>query len=257
MKKKISRCCNVRRFLLLSALVVVSATDIQGAATKGAADQEIRAVMSAQVAAWNRGDIDGFMNGYARSDATEFVAGDKLTRGWQTVRDRYKKEIRQPREDGDAHFLRDKNHAGWVADAALVLGRWKLAREKRQAAWRFHSALSPHLRRLAHRPRSYFVAAETRGRLQSYIVEALQRYREAHASTLQRFNASTLQRFNASTLQRFNASTLQRSQPLQQLPVDPVKPAVAENRHDVLRFQQRHEPLYNMSHVRLVKRRAA
>ena len=36
--------------------------------------------MSAQAAAWNRGDIDGFMNGYARSDATEFIAGDKLTR---------------------------------------------------------------------------------------------------------------------------------------------------------------------------------
>jgi hypothetical protein len=44
-------------------------------------DAEIRAVMSAQVSAWNRGDIDGFMNGYARSNATEFVSGDKLTRG--------------------------------------------------------------------------------------------------------------------------------------------------------------------------------
>lgn len=35
-------------------------------------EAEIRAVLSAQVAAWNRGDIDGFMNGYARSPATEF-----------------------------------------------------------------------------------------------------------------------------------------------------------------------------------------
>jgi hypothetical protein len=41
----------------------------------------IRAVMTAQEAAWNRGDIDGFMNGYARSQATVFVSSDTMTRG--------------------------------------------------------------------------------------------------------------------------------------------------------------------------------
>ncbi|MEA2173313.1 MAG: hypothetical protein QOD00_905, partial [Blastocatellia bacterium] len=51
----------------------------------------VRAVLDAQVAAWNRGDIDGFMDGYARSTETVFVSGDKVTRGWQTVLDRYKK----------------------------------------------------------------------------------------------------------------------------------------------------------------------
>lgn len=55
-------------------------------------DAEIRAAMSAQAAAWNRGDVDGFMNAYARSGTTEFISSDKLTRGWQTVRDRYKKK---------------------------------------------------------------------------------------------------------------------------------------------------------------------
>ena len=45
-----------------------AATEIQQRSSKD--DAEIRAVMSAQAAAWNRGDIDGFMNGYARSDAT-------------------------------------------------------------------------------------------------------------------------------------------------------------------------------------------
>ena len=67
--------------------------------------------MSAQTAAWNRGDIDGFMNGYARSNAIEFISGDKLTRGWQTVRDRYKKKFRQPRENGHAQLFRAKNYA--------------------------------------------------------------------------------------------------------------------------------------------------
>jgi uncharacterized protein (TIGR02246 family) len=51
----------------------------------------VRAVLDAQTAAWNRGDIEGFMDGYAREDSTTFISGDTLTRGWQTVMDRYKK----------------------------------------------------------------------------------------------------------------------------------------------------------------------
>src|SRR3954469_18478964 len=51
----------------------------------------IRAVLDAQVAAWNRGDIEGFMDGYWRSPETVFVSGDTITHGWQTVLDRYKK----------------------------------------------------------------------------------------------------------------------------------------------------------------------
>ena len=47
---------------------------------------EIRAVLAAQQASWNRGDIDGFMNGYARSSATVFVSGDtSLAAGRQCV----------------------------------------------------------------------------------------------------------------------------------------------------------------------------
>jgi hypothetical protein len=59
--------------LLLTAFNLL-ARDVAVAAN---APAEIRAVMTAQVAAWNRGDIDGFMAGYARSANTEFVSGDK------------------------------------------------------------------------------------------------------------------------------------------------------------------------------------
>jgi len=51
---------------------------------------DIRAVLEAQQAAWNRGDIDGFMDGYDRAETTTFVSGDESTRGWQTVLNRYK-----------------------------------------------------------------------------------------------------------------------------------------------------------------------
>jgi ketosteroid isomerase-like protein len=90
---------------------------------------EIRAVMTAQVAAWNRGDIDGFMNGYAKSAETEFVSGDKITRGWQTVRDNYRKKYDSREKMGTLKFS-EIQVTPLASDAAIVLGRWQLARQK-------------------------------------------------------------------------------------------------------------------------------
>jgi ketosteroid isomerase-like protein len=99
-------------------------------------EAEIRAVMSAQVVAWNRGDIDGFMNGYARSETTEFMGGDKLTRGWQTVRDRYKKKYNSRASMGTLTFSELKI-TRLSSDAALVIGRWSLVRKADKPHGRF------------------------------------------------------------------------------------------------------------------------
>src|SRR6266403_1571777 len=80
----------LRRSLVLASISVLVASVVSAAS--GDTMAQIRAVTSAQVMAWNRGDIDGFMKGYARSSTTEFVSGDRITRGWQTVRDRYRKK---------------------------------------------------------------------------------------------------------------------------------------------------------------------
>jgi ketosteroid isomerase-like protein len=113
-------------FAGLTGGALSAAAEIQPRNSKDNA--EIRAVMSAQAAAWNRGDIDGFMNGYARSDATEFISGDKLTRGWQTVRDRYKKKYDSARKMGKLIFSELKI-TQLSSEAALVIGRWKLVRK--------------------------------------------------------------------------------------------------------------------------------
>ena len=107
--------------LLILAAAIPAAADDSG--------NQIREVMAAQVAAWNRGDIDGFMEGYARTDTTEFVSGDKLTRGWQTVRDRYRKKYGSREKMGRLTFS-DIKVSLLGAHAALVLGRWQLAGPK-------------------------------------------------------------------------------------------------------------------------------
>jgi beta-aspartyl-peptidase (threonine type) len=87
----------------------------------------IRAVLDAQVAAWNRGDIEGFMDGYWRSDETVFVSGDTVTHGWQTVLDRYKKGYSTREKMGTLTFS-ELEIKVVSKDTAVALGRWQLAR---------------------------------------------------------------------------------------------------------------------------------
>jgi ketosteroid isomerase-like protein len=115
----------MRLFLFTISISILAAGLASAAAPDPAA--EIRTVMAAQVSAWNRGDIDGFMSGYARSKTTEFVSGDRLTRGWQTVRDRYKKKYDSREKMGTLTFSEVKITA-LAPDVALVVGRWKLLR---------------------------------------------------------------------------------------------------------------------------------
>jgi ketosteroid isomerase-like protein len=96
----------------------------------------IRALMTAQEAAWNRGDIDGFMNGYARVRATVFVSGDTVTRGWQTVRDRYKNKYASAAQMGRLSFS-DVEISELCSDTAIVLGRWQLKRKGDHPRGRF------------------------------------------------------------------------------------------------------------------------
>ena len=117
---------NLGRRILFIALISIATT---GSLSAADAASDIRAVMNAQVAAWNRGDIDGFMNGYAHSDKLEFVSGAKITRGWQTVRDRYRKKYSSREAMGTLKFS-DIEIKMLKRDIALVVGRWELARKK-------------------------------------------------------------------------------------------------------------------------------
>ena len=93
------------------------------------AEAAIRAVLDAQAAAWNRGDLEGYMDGYDRSPNTEFVGGDTITRGWQTVLDRYRRNY-NTREKMGALTFSDLEITVLSKDAALALGRWRLKRAK-------------------------------------------------------------------------------------------------------------------------------
>lgn len=51
----------------------------------------IHSIMTAQEEAWNRGDLEAFMEGYWKSDSLQFIGSRGINRGWQNTLDGYKK----------------------------------------------------------------------------------------------------------------------------------------------------------------------
>ena len=115
-------------FVMVSVIGVMGAFG-QSDSKKVKIAADIRAVMDKQVAAWNSGDIDGFMGGYWRSENLVFISGDKVTRGWQPTLDNYKKGYDSRAKMGVLTFS-GLEVTVLSNDAAVVLGSWALAREK-------------------------------------------------------------------------------------------------------------------------------
>lgn len=88
----------------------------------------IHEVLSAQQAAWNRGDVDAFLVGYWRSPELTFSGSSGVSRGWDGVLTRYKKNYPDPAAMGQLEFT-GLEFRFLGPDAALVLGQWHLKRE--------------------------------------------------------------------------------------------------------------------------------
>jgi ketosteroid isomerase-like protein len=91
-------------------------------------DGEIRLLLDQQTEAWNRGDIEAFMAGYWNSDETEFVGANGVSRGWQALLERYRKNYPDRKAMGRLSFSNLEIHMV-CADAAYAIGRFKLERE--------------------------------------------------------------------------------------------------------------------------------
>jgi ketosteroid isomerase-like protein len=125
------------RFVVLcvSIAVLISATfgTRLSAAKQNAAEGKIRAVLDMQTVAWNRGDIDTFMTGYWKSSETEFVGASGITRGWQAVLDRYRRNYLDGKAMGRLTFSNLEVHVT-CRDSAFVIGEFRLDREKDRPA---------------------------------------------------------------------------------------------------------------------------
>jgi uncharacterized protein (TIGR02246 family) len=89
-------------------------------------EDQVRAVLDKQVTAWNKGDTDGFLDGY--SSDTIFV-GEKMTRGVEDLKKRYQEHYPTKASMGKLTFSDLEIHP-MDKDYAYVIGRWHLERDK-------------------------------------------------------------------------------------------------------------------------------
>ena len=118
------------------------------------AKQQIEQVLADQAQAWNRGDVESFMDGYARTPDLRFATGGTVTRGWRETLDRYKQRYPRPCGDGHADLFRSGYHRPLPRRRPGVRA---LAAQNRQGRTQrvVHAPLSLHRRRLADRGGPY------------------------------------------------------------------------------------------------------
>ncbi|MDB6128678.1 MAG: hypothetical protein JWM35_2574 [Verrucomicrobia bacterium] len=118
------------RAISLSSLLLF-ATSARSAENKPSAPHsaEILRVLETQAGAWNRGDIDAFMQTYSPTDDLRFASGGTVTFGWKATLERYKKRYPDRATMGTLTFS-ELTVTELAPEAALVFGHWSLAREK-------------------------------------------------------------------------------------------------------------------------------
>ncbi|MDD5544289.1 MAG: nuclear transport factor 2 family protein [Acidobacteriia bacterium] len=137
-KKKMAPSTLHRRWMgttLGLLLILIARSPVVGAEAPTKAEDEIRTVLQRQVEAWNRGDLEGFMQGYWDSPDLIFTSGGNVRRGWQTTLDRYKQTYPDKSQMGtlsfdnlEIHLLGTSGRTNLAASSTVVFGKWKLTR---------------------------------------------------------------------------------------------------------------------------------
>ncbi len=123
----------MKKIVLAGLMLVMAACQSVGPARvddvmQARESQAIEAMLRAQDAAWNRGDIDAFMLGYLPTPDLRFASGGTVTRGWSDTNERYKKRYASRALMGTLSTT-DYEIELLSPDAAVAHGRWKLTRD--------------------------------------------------------------------------------------------------------------------------------
>lgn len=89
--------------------------------------QNILEVLEKQVECWNKQDIEGFMEGYWKSDSLKFIGKSGITKGWKGTLENYRKNYPDKNAMGILKF-EIINVQGIASHAAVVTGKWMLTR---------------------------------------------------------------------------------------------------------------------------------
>jgi len=126
---------SLRTFAVIVFVALVAACKLQpprepGAAVDAEAEkQAILAVISRMEVAWNRGDVRGYMEGFANPDVI-FVSRGQFQKDWQGTLDHYIRDYGTSEQTrGKLHFFDIKIEI-LGPDAAQLISRYQLDRPK-------------------------------------------------------------------------------------------------------------------------------
>ena len=112
----------MKPYLLLICLILSAAINAQSND-----ETAIRQLLDKQTAAWNKGDIDRFMDGYWENDSLMFIGKSGVTYGWTNTLNNYKRGYPDTAAMGKLRFellsvkrLSDEYY--------FVVGKWSLQR---------------------------------------------------------------------------------------------------------------------------------
>ena len=118
------------RSILIATALLLPAGCLLAFSQNSGAEAEIRGILAAQEAAWNRADVGAFMEGYEKSAELTFSGVSGVTRGWQNVLERYRTRYAGAEAMGKLQFSGiEVRLVG--SEAALVLGRFHLTRTEK------------------------------------------------------------------------------------------------------------------------------
>lgn len=113
----------MRKILLI--MVVLTFCQVLFAQNKN--EQAIMSILDQQTIAWNKGDIDHFMDGYWKSDSLMFIGKNGITYGYTNTLNNYKKNYSDATQMGQLKFtILHINQLS--ADVYFVVGKWQLTR---------------------------------------------------------------------------------------------------------------------------------
>ncbi len=85
--------------------------------------------MNDQEAAWNKGDLEGFMSSYWNDDSLKFIGKSGITYGWKSTLSNYKKNYPDKATMGILDFTILSVEA-LSDETCFVIGSWNLKRRK-------------------------------------------------------------------------------------------------------------------------------
>ena len=117
----------MKKYLLILALIMIANRTFSQ--TENKMRSTIEKIMHEQEAAWNKGDIDGFMTSYWENDSLKFIGKNGITYGWKSTLDNYKKSYPDKATMGELNFSIISVEQ-LSQNTCYVIGKWNLKREK-------------------------------------------------------------------------------------------------------------------------------